>query len=72
MYNLFGHCNNFGVAGVWVARQGVTEKKVLANCVEKMGFSNAKILGFVINGIDLNNNSGSKYKYNYKYREEYK
>ena len=57
---------------VIVARQGVTEKKVLVNCVEKMAFSNAKILGFVINGIDLNNNTGSKYKYNYKYREEYK
>ena len=61
------------VSGVVViSRQGVTEKKILQSCVEKMAFSNAKILGFVINGIDLNNNSGSKYKYNYRYREEYK
>ncbi len=55
-----------------VARQGVTEKKVIEDCVERMLFSNAKILGFVINGYDLSDNATSKYKYNYKYREEYK
>ena len=61
------------VAGlVVVTRQGVTEKKVLESCIERMTFSNAKILGFVINGIDLSSNSGAKYKYNYKYKEEYK
>ena len=27
MYNLFGHCNNFGVVGVWVASEGVTRLK---------------------------------------------
>lgn len=57
---------------VIVTRQGVTEKKVLEGCVERMLFSNAKILGFVINGYDCSNHATSKYKYNYKYREEYK
>ena len=57
---------------VIVTRQGVTEKKVLENCIEKMQFSNAKILGYVVNGVDLSKNSTSKYKYNYKYREEYR
>lgn len=57
---------------VVVARQGVTEKKVLEDCVGRMTFSEAKILGFVINGYDLSENATSKYKYNYRYREEYK
>ena len=26
-YNLFGHCNNFGVAGVWASHEGVTRNK---------------------------------------------
>lgn len=57
---------------VMVARQGITEKRVLEDCVGRMTFSGAKILGFVINGYDLSDNATSKYKYNYKYREEYK
>lgn len=57
---------------VIVTRQGITEKKILENCVEKMQFSNAKILGYVVNAVDLSKNSTSKYKYNYKYREEYR
>ncbi len=57
---------------VIVTRQGVTEKKILQNCVEKMQFSNAKILGYVVNGVDLSKNSTSKYKFNYKYKEEYR
>lgn len=55
-----------------VTRQGMTEKKILENCVSKMLFSNAKILGYVVNGVDLSKNSNSKYKYSYKYREEYR
>jgi len=57
---------------VIITRQGVTEKKVLESCVERMTFANAKILGYVINGVDLNTNSATKYKYSYKYKEEYK
>lgn len=57
---------------VIITRQGVTEKKVLESCVERMIFANAKILGYVINGVDLNTNSATKYKYSYKYKEEYK
>jgi len=52
------------VSGVFmVVRIGLTDHKALKESVSKLEFANAKPLGFILNDVDVANNS---YKYNYK------
>ena len=60
---------------VLVARQGVTDHRSLTDAVEKLKFSNSKILGFILNDASEDRGGYYKYrtgygKYNY-YRKQY-
>lgn len=50
---------------VMVARQGVTDHKSLQEALDKLNFSGAKVLGFVLN--DAHEDGGSYYRYNMGY-----
>ncbi len=50
---------------ILVARQGITDHKSLQEALEKLKFSGAKVLGFVLN--DASEEGGSYYRYNLGY-----
>lgn len=60
---------------VMVARQGVTDHKSMQEALEKLNFSGAKVLGFILNDATEDGNSYYRYhgghgRYNY-YRKQY-
>jgi len=46
-----------------VVREGVTSYSCVSNVISRYQFLNANILGFVLNGISLNQDEKSKYRY---------
>ena len=54
-----------------VVREDYTEKKELQRCVRQLKLSNAKVLGYVMNGSKSGGGTYSKYK-KYKYYKYYK
>lgn len=55
---------------LFVVRQNQTEKDLVARSVQQLEMSGAKLMGFVMNGMEPSN--GKKYKYNYRYGYESK
>lgn len=57
---------------VIIVREGVTSYPNIANAISKYNFSEANILGFVLNGAAFNQENKSKSKYYYYYRNKKK
>lgn len=55
---------------LFLVRQNLTEKEAVLRGVRQLELSNARLLGFVMNGIS--NDGGKSYKYRYRYRYRYK
>ncbi len=56
---------------VLVARDKTTYHEEFKNAVSSIEFANIKILGVVINALDIKRSEKYKYKYKYKYRYKY-
>lgn len=52
---------------VMVALQNSTEKDSLKDAVNQLEFAGAKIIGFILNGVEYTSKGGYKYKYGRKY-----
>ncbi|MBO5505967.1 MAG: CpsD/CapB family tyrosine-protein kinase [Clostridia bacterium] len=52
---------------VIVALQNSTEKDVIKTAVEQVEFVGAKLLGFVLNGVEYTSTGRYKYRYGYRY-----
>ncbi len=52
---------------VMVALQNSTEKEPLKDAIEQLEFVDAKILGFILNGVEYDYKGGYKYRYGRKY-----
>ena len=52
---------------IMVVRQNFVERKILQDCVNKLKFADAKLIGFIFNDVDM-----SKQRYNYKAGYEYR
>lgn len=52
---------------VVVALQNSTEKDSLKDAVDQLEFSGAKIIGFILNGVEYTSKGGYKYRYGRKY-----
>lgn len=50
-----------------VALQNSTEKDALRDAVNQLEFAGAKIIGFILNGVEYNYKGGYKYRYGRKY-----
>lgn len=55
---------------LFLVRQNQTEKEAVIRGVRQLELSNARLLGFVMNGIA--DDGGKSYKYRYRYRYKYK
>lgn len=55
---------------LFLVRQGRTEKEAVQRGLKQLEISNAKVMGFVLNGSDKDGGShyGKKYRYKYRYR----
>jgi len=54
---------------LFLIRQGRTEKDIVARGVRQLEMSDAKLMGFVLNGAEQE--GGTKYKYKYRYQYKY-
>jgi capsular exopolysaccharide synthesis family protein len=52
---------------VVIALQNSTERDALKEAVKNLEFAGAKIIGFVLNGVEFNYKGGYKYRYGNKY-----
>lgn len=52
---------------VFVALQNSTDRDSLRDAVNQLEFAGAKILGFILNGVEYNYKGGYKYRYGRKY-----
>jgi len=52
---------------IMVALQNSTEKDALKDAVNQLEFAGAKIIGFILNGVEYNYKGGYKYRYGRKY-----
>ncbi len=52
---------------VMVALQNSTEKEALKDAVNQLEFAGAKVIGFVLNGVEYTYKGGYKYRYGRKY-----
>lgn len=57
---------------LFLVRQGETEKEAVLRSVKQLELSNAKLLGFVLNGVGESGRKGyrNRYSYRYKYSNE--
>ena len=51
---------------LFLVRQHRTEKEIVAKGVRQLEISGAKLMGFVLNGADVEGGSKNKYKYSYE------
>ncbi|HAB01314.1 MAG TPA: hypothetical protein DCE08_07720, partial [Ruminococcaceae bacterium] len=57
---------------VYIVREGVTDRLSLQDCMNKLAFADIKILGFVVNDVDMDSSEKKAYKHKYRYKAEYK
>jgi Mrp family chromosome partitioning ATPase len=55
---------------LFLVHQNETEKDTVVRGIRQLELSNAKLLGFVLNGVTPE--GGKRYKYKYKYGYKYK
>lgn len=53
---------------LFLVRQGETEKEAVLRSVKQLELSNAKLLGFVLNGAEESSGKGYKNRYSYRYK----
>lgn len=56
---------------LFLVRQNMTEKDAVIRGVRQLELSNARLLGFVLNGMMEDGGKGYKYRYRYRYRYKY-
>ena len=56
---------------LFLVRQNATEKDAVIRGIKQLELSNARLLGFVLNGVIDENGKSYKYKYRYRYRYKY-
>ena len=57
---------------LFLVRQNKTEKEAVSRGIKQLELSNARLLGFVMNGVLDEGVKGYKYRYRYRYRYRYK
>lgn len=57
---------------LFLVRQNKTEKEAVMRGIKQLELSNARLLGFVMNGVLDEGTKGYKYRYRYRYRYKYR
>lgn len=57
---------------LFLVHQNETDRDAIQRGLKQLEMSNAKLLGFIINGVVQDNRKGYRYKYRYKYRYGYR
>lgn len=57
---------NYSDGVLFVVRAGIADQRGVSHAVEQLEYTNAKILGFVLNGVDVESSSYGYKRYGYK------